>query len=61
MAGKVEESKEENDTVYVNNLKYASKILEKENLLGVIEPINSYSVPNYYMNCYNKGNTRLHF
>ncbi|XP_045475202.1 putative hydroxypyruvate isomerase [Harmonia axyridis] len=44
-----------NDEVYVKNLKYAVGLLEKENILGVIEPINSYSVPNYYMNSYNKA------
>ncbi|KAJ8983437.1 hypothetical protein NQ317_013199 [Molorchus minor] len=35
--------------------KYASSLLERENILGVIEPINRYSIPNYYMNCYDKA------
>nr|XP_023020926.1 putative hydroxypyruvate isomerase [Leptinotarsa decemlineata] len=43
------------DTTYVNNLRYAVQLLQKENILGIIEPINSYSVPNYYMNCYKKA------
>lgn len=56
MSGKVEGPvTEANDTAYENNLRYAVTLLEKENILGVIEPINKYSVPNYYMNCYNKA------
>lgn len=58
MSGKVNGSPtRENDLCYENNLQYAAKLLEKENILGLIEPINNYSVPSYYMNCYNKGNT----
>ncbi|GJQ68573.1 Gip [Trypoxylus dichotomus] len=55
MAGKVEQPTSANDTAYTNNLKYASQILEKENILGLIEPINPYSVPDYYMNSYKKA------
>lgn len=55
MAGKVDKVTPENDTTYTNNLKYAAQIFEKENILGVIEPINGYSVPSYYLNCYQKG------
>ncbi|VEN55365.1 unnamed protein product [Callosobruchus maculatus] len=56
MAGKVaEEITGEHDSTYVDNLKYAANILEKENILGLIEPINGYSVPHYYMNNYEKA------
>nr|CAH7749079.1 unnamed protein product [Callosobruchus chinensis] len=56
MAGKVEEQiTAKHDSTYVDNLKYAAKILEKENILGLIEPINGYSVPHYYMNNYEKA------
>lgn len=56
MSGKIDGAPtEENDQCYENNLKYAVNLLEKENIIGLIEPINKYSVPNYYMNCYNKG------
>lgn len=43
------------DSVYRNNIEYAAKILEGEKLMCVIEPINKYSVPNYYLGCYDKG------
>lgn len=56
MSGKVEGTiTQNNDRVYEENLRYAVSLLEPENILGVIEPINKYSVPNYYMNCYDKG------
>lgn len=56
MAGKVEGNiTKEHDSTYENNLRYAVELLEKENILGVIEPINKYSIPYYYMNCYDKG------
>lgn len=56
MAGKVQgEVTAEHDKVYLENLKYASKVLEQENIVGVIEPINPYSVPKYYMNNYEKA------
>lgn len=55
MAGKVEKVTEENHSVYEKNLKYAVTLLEQENILGVIEPINKYAVPNYYLNCYDRG------
>lgn len=56
MSGTVpDEPTEENDFVYKSNIQYAAKILEAENLMCVIEPINEYSVPNYYLNSYDKG------
>lgn len=56
MAGKLESlPTKENDDVYIENLKYAASKLENENIIGVIEPINGYSLPGYYMNNYNKG------
>lgn len=56
MSGRVEgQVTDDHDKTYIENLKFASKILEKENLLGVIEPINNYSVPKYYLNSYEKA------
>lgn len=46
---------QENDEAYESNLRLAVNLLEKEGILGLIEPINGYSVPNYYMNSYDKG------
>ncbi|KAF6203882.1 hypothetical protein GE061_002217 [Apolygus lucorum] len=40
---------------YVSNLKSAASALSKLGMQGLIEPINSYSIPNYYMNCYDKA------
>jgi hydroxypyruvate isomerase len=53
MSGKLEQSptKENHDT-FISNLKYAAKILESEGIVGVIEPINHYSVPGYFLHDY---------
>lgn len=62
MSGKIAgESTKLNDNAYETNLRYAIGLLEKENIMGLIEPINSYSVPNYYMNSYDKGKNHLCF
>ncbi|CAH1153444.1 unnamed protein product [Phaedon cochleariae] len=56
MAGKIEGNiTSAHDAAYENNLRYAVDLLVKENLLGLIEPINKYSIPGYYMNCYDKA------
>lgn len=55
MAGIVENPSPINDTVYESNLRYAVDKFKAEGIVGLIEPINSYSVPHYYMNCYDKG------
>lgn len=56
MAGIVDgEPTKDNDAAYENNLRVAVSLLENENILGLIEPINRYSIPNYYMNSYEKG------
>jgi len=51
MSGKLEHAptKEHHETFH-SNLVYAAKVLEKENIVGVIEPINGYSVPGYFLN-----------
>lgn len=56
MAGKLAHSSQNNWDTYENNLKYAADVLKTENLLGVIEPINQYSVPQYFLSDFNKGN-----
>lgn len=56
MAGKLQGlATEANHETYETNLRYAANILEKEGILGLIEPINPYSVPNYYLNSYDRG------
>lgn len=61
MSGKVQGiPSEANDLCYESNLKYAVQLLEKENILGLIEPINMYSIPTYYMNCYDKGTSHIY-
>ena len=53
MGGKLQnERNSENKRTYISNLKYAAEILEKEGILGVIEPINSITVPGYFLNDY---------
>lgn len=56
MAGKLEKVSLKNWETYENNLKYAANILKDENIVGVIEPINQHSVPNYFLSDFSKGN-----
>lgn len=46
---------DENHKAYIKNLQYAAKKFEQENIVGLIEPINKYSVPGYYLNNYEKA------
>lgn len=55
MAGVVENPTSINDTIYESNLRHAVDRLKTEGIVGLIEPINKYSVPNYYLNCFDKG------
>ncbi|XP_014217615.1 putative hydroxypyruvate isomerase [Copidosoma floridanum] len=55
MAGKVENPTHKNDAVYESNLRYAASRFETENIMGLIEPINDITVPNYYMNNFQKA------
>lgn len=55
MSGKVETPTTANDVIYEKNLLYAIEKCQKEDIVVVIEPINNYSVPNYYMNNFQKG------
>lgn len=57
MAGVVISPSEENDEVFEKNLRLAASVFEKEKIIGVIEPINGYSIPNYYMNDFKKALT----
>jgi hydroxypyruvate isomerase len=53
MSGKLEQSPtDEHRDTFLKNLKYAAKELESEGITGVIEPINNYSVPGYFLNDY---------
>ncbi|GBP36180.1 Putative hydroxypyruvate isomerase [Eumeta japonica] len=55
MAGKLDNVTAANWETYESNLNYAAGILERENLLGVIEPINQHSVPKYFLSDYGKA------
>uniref|UniRef100_A0A1B6I7L9 Putative hydroxypyruvate isomerase n=1 Tax=Homalodisca liturata TaxID=320908 RepID=A0A1B6I7L9_9HEMI len=55
MSGKVQNPNDENDKVYEENLRLAASILQEENMVGIIEPINGISLPGYYMNNFRKG------
>lgn len=59
MAGKLEQVSQSNWETYENNLKYAADVLSNENIVGVIEPINQYSVPQYFLSDYGKGMANL--
>ncbi|XP_049783206.1 putative hydroxypyruvate isomerase [Schistocerca cancellata] len=55
MSGNAENPSSVNDDIYEKNIKYAASLFEKEGIVGLIEPINPHSVPNYYMNNFSKG------
>ncbi|XP_017760024.1 PREDICTED: putative hydroxypyruvate isomerase [Eufriesea mexicana] len=55
MSGKVNEVTITNDDVYIKNLLYAVEKFQKEEIVALIEPINNITVPNYYMNSFQKG------
>lgn len=55
MAGKVEKTTTDNDAVYESNLRYAASRFATENIVGLIEPINNITIPNYYLNNFQKG------
>lgn len=60
MAGNIEEERSnEHWTTYEANLKYAAEQLRSEGLVGLIEPINKYSVPKYFMNSFDKGKAAI--
>ncbi|XP_037949510.1 putative hydroxypyruvate isomerase [Teleopsis dalmanni] len=60
MAGLMNKAtREDHLCTYKNNLKYAASYLEKQNLIGVIEPINKYALPSYFMNCYETATSVL--
>ncbi|KAG5672118.1 hypothetical protein PVAND_002273 [Polypedilum vanderplanki] len=51
MSGKIDGTvTQENRDTFFANLKYALPYLEKEGITGIIEPINKYSVPGYFLN-----------
>lgn len=41
-----------NRKTFQSNLKYAATQLEESDIIGVIEPINNYSAPGYFLNDY---------
>lgn len=43
---------ENNEAFYISNLRLAANRLAAEGIIGLIEPINKYSVPGYYLNNY---------
>lgn len=55
MAGKLENPTTQHWATYEKNLQYAAEVLRNENIIGVIEPINPYSVPNYFLSDFNKA------
>lgn len=55
MAGTVVHPTEVNHEVYEKNLTYAAQIFETKGIIGLIEPINKYSAPGYYLNSYERA------
>ncbi|XP_046422562.1 putative hydroxypyruvate isomerase isoform X1 [Neodiprion fabricii] len=55
MSGKVESPNEINDSTYESNMRFAIEKFQAEDIVALIEPINSITMPNYYMNSFEKG------
>lgn len=56
MAGKHEEPTDErNENFYLANLRFAAAKLAEEGILGLIEPINKYAVPGYYLHSFDQA------
>ncbi|XP_077293909.1 hydroxypyruvate isomerase-like protein Gip [Arctopsyche grandis] len=56
MAGNLNEERTSSHwQTYEANLSYAAKELAKEGITGLIEPINSHTVPKYFMNSYDRA------
>lgn len=43
------------EDVLINNLAKAIPLLMEADIIGLIEPINSYSLPNYFLNSFELG------
>lgn len=55
MAGLTEGDSKEHLLTYKNNLKYSAEILKMEDMVGLIEPINKFALPSYFMNSFETG------
>lgn len=55
MSGVAEKKTPEHREVLESNLRSIVPILESEGITGVIEPINPFSVPNYYLDNYDEA------
>lgn len=61
MSGTVHNATSEHAKTYESNIRYATSLLASHNIIGLIEPINNHSVPNYYMNSYERGECKNSF
>jgi len=52
MSGTVENPCSVNHETYEKNIRWATQIFEKEQIVGLVEPINQRSVPSYYLSSY---------
>ena len=55
----VQDSCKGNPDVLRNNLAKAIPLLKAEDIVGLIEPINPYSLPNYYLNDFELGKIKI--
>ncbi|XP_028030980.1 putative hydroxypyruvate isomerase [Bombyx mandarina] len=55
MAGKVENPTPKHWETFEKNLLYAVDVLKGENIQGLIEPINQYSMPKYFLSDYGRA------
>lgn len=52
MSGAVKSPSTANLEIYEKNIRWATNVFAKENIIGLIEPINQRSVPNYFLSSY---------
>ena len=51
----VQKNNNGDEAILIKNLRDALPLLIEADIVGLIEPINSYSVPKYFLNSYELG------
>ena len=59
MSGKPSPDNPASESTLIENLRNSIKLLEDSNIVGLIEPINNVSVPGYFLNNFEMGETCL--
>lgn len=57
MSGKIDPNTQGSEETLKQNLRFATGTLQEHGIVGLIEPINHYSVPGYFLNNFELGET----